>query len=96
MNILTNQCSFVLRFNHIEFYFFLKIFEYLRVPSNRVAMVSKNVFCGANSPFLAGIEKSENFLDYQNETEIDKIELYELLFKFEYKENKRRENALNF
>ena len=27
----------------------------LRVPSKRVAMVSRKVFCGARSPFLAGI-----------------------------------------
>ena len=26
-----------------------------RVPSNRVAMVSRNVFCGASNPFLCGI-----------------------------------------
>ena len=29
--------------------------SYLRVPSKRVAMVSRKVFCGASSPFLAGI-----------------------------------------
>lgn len=28
---------------------------YSRVPSNLVAIVSKNVFWGANSPFRAGI-----------------------------------------
>lgn len=27
----------------------------LRVPSNRVAIVSRNVFCGANNPFITGI-----------------------------------------
>lgn len=32
---------------------------YLRVPSNRVAIVSKNVFWGARSPLLAGIEGPE-------------------------------------
>lgn len=30
--------------------------KYSRVPSKRVAMVSRNVFWGANSPFRAGIE----------------------------------------
>lgn len=30
---------------------------YLRVPSKRVAIVSKNVFWGANSPRRAGIER---------------------------------------
>lgn len=28
---------------------------YLRVPSKRVAIVSKKVFCGARRPFLTGI-----------------------------------------
>lgn len=32
----------------------------LRVPSKRVAIVSKNVFWGANSPFRAGIGKKRN------------------------------------
>ena len=29
--------------------------KYLRVPSKRVAIVSRKVFCGARSPFLAGM-----------------------------------------
>jgi hypothetical protein len=33
----------------------LKAWIHLRVPSKRVAMVSRKVFCGASSPFLAGI-----------------------------------------
>lgn len=28
---------------------------YLRVPSKRVAMVSRKVFCGARRPFITGI-----------------------------------------
>lgn len=35
--------------------FFHLVWCYLRVPSNRLAMVSRNVFCGAKRPFITGI-----------------------------------------
>lgn len=36
-----------------------------RVPSKRVAIVSKNVFWGARSPFLAGIDRSVNRVPFR-------------------------------
>lgn len=33
----------------------LKLLCYSRVPSKRVAMVSRKVFCGASSPLITGI-----------------------------------------
>ena len=32
---------------------------YLRVPSKRVAMVSRKVFCGARSPFITGMTMTQ-------------------------------------
>jgi hypothetical protein len=36
-------------------------FLYLRVPSKRVAIVSRNVFCGANNPLRVGIAARLNY-----------------------------------
>jgi hypothetical protein len=70
-----------------------KFFIHLRVPSKRVAIVSRKVFCGARSPFRAGIGAYRNrdlYLSSPKQKWRNSIEDKEWLCKNEMKDWKRK------